>query len=79
MIDPALLRTDPEAIKRSQRARGNDESIVDAAAQADESRRAALTEFEQLRAEQKQFGTRVKSASKDEKPALIAQAQELAA
>ena len=79
MIDPALLRTDPEAIKRSQRARGNDESIVDAAVAADESRRAALTEFEQLRAEQKQFGTRVKSASKDEKPALIAQAQELAA
>ncbi|MGD9607641.1 MAG: hypothetical protein AB7V10_09190, partial [Leucobacter sp.] len=31
MIDPALLRTDPEAVKRSQRARGNDESTVDAA------------------------------------------------
>lgn len=79
MIDPALLRTDPEAVKRSQRARGNDESTVDAALAADTARRAALSEFEGLRAEQKEFGARVKAASKDEKPALIARAQELAA
>ncbi|CAG7613079.1 serine--tRNA ligase [Leucobacter soli] len=79
MIDPVLLRTDPDAIKRSQKARGNDESSVDAAVAADEARRAALGEFERLRAEQNEFGKQVKAASKDEKPALIARAQELAA
>lgn len=79
MIDPVLLRTDPEAVKRSQRARGNDEAVVDQALAADAARRAALTEFEGLRAEQKEFGGRVKAASKDEKPALIARAQRLAA
>ena len=79
MIDPLLLRTEPETIKRSQRARGNDESTVDDAIAADEARRAALAEFEALRAEQNQFGKQVKAASKDEKPALIAKAQELAA
>jgi len=79
VIDPQLLRNDPETIKRSQRARGNDESTVDLAISADESRRSALGEFESLRAEQNQFGKQVKAASKDEKPALIARAQQLAA
>ena len=79
MIDPQLLRNDPETIKRSQRARGNDESTVDLAISADEARRAALGEFETLRAEQNQFGKQVKAASKEEKPALIARAQQLAA
>ncbi len=79
MIDPTLLRTDPDAVKRSQRARGNDESSVDAAVAADETRRAALGEFESLRAEQNEFGKQVKAAPKEEKPALIARAQELAA
>lgn len=79
MIDPVLLRNDPEAVKRSQRARGNDEAVVDQALAADASRRAALGEFESLRAEQNEFGKQVKAASKEEKPALIAQAQQLAA
>ncbi|RQP03856.1 MAG: serine--tRNA ligase, partial [Paracoccus sp. BP8] len=79
MIDPLLLRNEPETIKRSQRARGNDESLVDLAISADEARRAALGEFETLRAEQNQFGKQVKAASKEDKPALIAKAQELAA
>ncbi|PRI11067.1 serine--tRNA ligase [Leucobacter massiliensis] len=79
MIDPVLLRTDPETVRRSQRARGNDEGVVDAALAADAARRAALAEFESLRAEQKEFGGRVKAASKEEKPALIAEAQQLAA
>ncbi|WP_336660394.1 serine--tRNA ligase [Leucobacter sp. USHLN153] len=79
MIDPVLLRNDPEAVKRSQRARGNDEAVVDQALAADAVRRAALGEFETLRAQQNEFGKRVKSAPKDEKPALIAEAQQLAA
>ncbi|XPP26720.1 MAG: serine--tRNA ligase [Leucobacter sp.] len=79
MIDPVLLRTDPEAVKRSQRARGSDEAVVDQALAADAARRSALGEFETLRAEQNEFGKQVRSASKEEKPALIAQAQALAA
>ncbi len=79
MIDPHLLRNDPDTIRRSQRARGNDESSVDAAIAADEAHRAALSEFETLRAEQNQFGKQVKAAAKEEKPALIQQAQQLAA
>lgn len=79
MIDPVLLRNNPDAIKRSQSARGNDESTVDAAVSADERRRAALGAFESLRAEQNRLGNLVKAAPKDEKPVLIAQAQELAA
>jgi len=79
VIDPVLLRTSPDVVKRSQRARGNDESTVDAALAADEARRTALTEFETLRAEQNELGKRVKAADRSEKPALIARAQELAA
>lgn len=79
MIDPVLLREHPEAVKRSQRARGNDEAVVDAALAADADRRSALGEFESLRAEQKGFGAQVKAASKEEKSALISRAQELSA
>lgn len=79
MIDPVLLRNDPDVVKRSQRARGNDESLVDQALAADTARRSALTEFERLRAAQKAIGERVKASSKEEKPALIAEAQEFAA
>jgi seryl-tRNA synthetase len=79
VIDPVLLRADPEAVKRSQRARGNDEAVVDQALAADAARRSALTEFERLRAAQNEFGKRVKVAAKEDKPALIAEAQQLAA
>ena len=79
MIDPVLLRNDPDVIKRSQRARGNDESVVDQALAADAARRAALSEFESLRSQQKNFSAKVKAASKEEKPALIAEAQQIAA
>ena len=50
MIDSNLLRENPDAIKASQRARGNDESIVDDAAAADANWRKCLQEYESLRA-----------------------------
>ena len=78
MIDPALLRDNPEAVKRSQIARGRSPESVDAAIAAEAQRRAALTTFEELRAEQKAFGKQVAQASKEDKPALVAKAQELA-
>jgi seryl-tRNA synthetase len=78
VIDPNLLRENPEAIKASQRARGNDEAIVDEAAQADTTWRKKLQEYETLRAEQNAAAKLVGSASKEERPALIAAGQVLA-
>ncbi len=79
MIDPALLRENPDAIKASQRARGADESLVDAAAIADVAWRKALLEFENLRAEQNAASKLVAAAPKEEKAALVASMQELSA
>ncbi|WP_406246918.1 serine--tRNA ligase [Microbacterium sp. M] len=78
MIDLALLRDNPDVVRRSQIARGHDASTVDAAIEADRSRRTALTSFEELRAEQNAFGKQVAKAPKEEKGALVAQAKELA-
>lgn len=78
MIDLALLRDNPEIVRRSQAARGNDQSTVDSALEADRSRRAALAAFEELRAEQNAFGKQVAKAPKEEKAALVAQAKDLA-
>jgi seryl-tRNA synthetase len=78
MIDLALLRDNPEIVRRSQAARGNDQGTVDVAIEADRSRRAALAAFEELRAEQNAFGKQVAKAPKEEKAALVAQAKDLA-
>lgn len=78
MIDLNLLRENPEAIKASQRARGNDEALVHQAATADETWRRLLQEFEQLKAEQNASAKAVGAASKDDRPALIAAGKELA-
>ncbi|MDC5696673.1 serine--tRNA ligase [Intrasporangium calvum] len=53
MIDIKLLRDDPDRVRASQLARGEDPGIVDAILAADERRRSSLGEFESLRAEQK--------------------------
>jgi seryl-tRNA synthetase len=79
VIDPQLLRDDPDSIRRSQEARGSSVALVDEAIEADARRRSSIGEFESLRAEQNAFGKLVAQAPKDEKKALVAQAQELAA
>ena len=79
MIDLTLLRENPDVIRASQRARGADESLVDQAIELDRSRRELLQKFEALRAEQNVFGKQVAAAPKEEKKALVDQAQELAA
>jgi seryl-tRNA synthetase len=53
VIDIKLLRDDPDRVRASQLARGEDPGIVDAILAADERRRSSLGEFESLRAEQK--------------------------
>ena len=79
MIDPALLRDNPDLVKRSQEARGLSPESVDVAVEAERRRREALTAFEELRAEQNAFGKVVAKAPKEDKPALVAQAKDLAA
>jgi len=77
MIDPALLRDQPDLVKRSQQARGESPETVDEAVSADRARRAAITAFEELRAAQNAHGKRVAQAPKDEKAALVAEAKDL--
>jgi len=79
VIDPQLLRDDPEAVRRSQESRGASVDIVDKAIAADGARRASIGEFESLRAEQNAFGKTVAAAPKEQKQALVAEAQQLAA
>jgi seryl-tRNA synthetase len=79
VIDPVLLRENPDVIRRSQAARGDSVDLVDAALSADAARRAAIQEYESLRANQNSFGKKVAQAAKDEKKALVAEAQSLAA
>jgi seryl-tRNA synthetase len=79
VIDLKLLRDDPDRVRASQRARGEDESVVDAVLAAEEKRRSSLTAFEQLRAEQKSMGKQVAQAQGDEKQALLARTKEIAA
>ena len=59
MIDLKLLRDDPDRVRASQRARGEDPDLVDAALAADERRRSAVTRYDALRAEQKTIGKQV--------------------
>lgn len=79
MIDPKLLRTDPDLLRRAQAARGESPALVDALVASDEARRAAIATFEKLRAEQKELGKEVAKATGDAKAALLARTKELAA
>jgi seryl-tRNA synthetase len=79
VIDIKLLREDPDRVRASQRARGEDEGIVDAILAAEQTHRSSLTEFEQLRAQQKSMGKQVAQAHGDEKQALLAKTKQVSA
>jgi seryl-tRNA synthetase len=78
VIDPQLLRDNPERIRNSQAARGDSVELVDAALDADVRRRAAIVASEALRAEQKALGKQIATAKGEQKTGLLAKAQELA-
>jgi seryl-tRNA synthetase len=78
VIDPRLLRDDPDLIRAAQTKRGLSTTVVDEALAADEDRRGAIAEFERLRAEQKQLGKLIPQAQGDEKAALLEQTKILA-
>ena len=77
MIDIRSLRDNADAARASQRARGEDPGLIDAALDADTRRRSSIAEFERLRAEQKGFGKQVAAAKGEEKQKLVAAAKEL--
>jgi len=77
MIDPKLLRTDPDRIRRSQAKRGESVELVEEAIAADEARRTSIGAFESLRAEQKDLGKQVAQARGEEKAALLSRTKQL--
>jgi len=79
MIDIKYLREHPDAVRASQKGRGEDVTIVDKVLAIDEIRRAALDKFETLRAEQNLLSKSVGAAKGDEKATLLENAKELAA
>ncbi|MEU1015038.1 serine--tRNA ligase [Streptomyces sp. NPDC005900] len=79
MIDLRLLREDPDRVRASQRARGEDVALVDALLSADERRRSSGVRFDELRSEQKALGKLIPKASPEEKQELLKKAGELSA
>ena len=59
MIDLQVIRQEPDAVRASQIARGENPAAVDAVLEADSVRRAAVATFESLRAEQKSLGKQI--------------------
>lgn len=78
MIDPRILRENPDLIRASLRTRGADVALVDTALAADTARRDAISAFEALRAEQNAIGKDVAKATGAEKDALLASVKSLA-
>jgi seryl-tRNA synthetase len=79
MIDPRILRDDPDRVRAAQAKRGLSDEVVDRALAADTARRQAIVEFETKRGEQKQLGKLIPRAQGEEKTALLAQTKTLAA
>ncbi|WP_116049117.1 serine--tRNA ligase [Amycolatopsis palatopharyngis] len=79
MIDPRILREDPDVVRASQRTRGEDEGVVDTLLSLDSRRRSAIASADTLRAEQKQLGKQIGRAKGEERDALLAKGKDLAA
>ncbi|MGH3445119.1 MAG: serine--tRNA ligase, partial [Nocardioidaceae bacterium] len=79
MIDPRVLRDDPDRVRAAQAKRGLSADVVDRALDADAARRTAITDFEAQRAEQKSLGKQIAGATGEEKQALLSSTKTLAA
>jgi seryl-tRNA synthetase len=78
MIDIKFLRENPDVVRVSQKGRGENVELVDQILAIDETKRAAIAEFEALRQEQNTLSKSVGAAKGDEKTALLANAKTLA-
>jgi seryl-tRNA synthetase len=79
VIDPRLLREDPERVRAAQAKRGLPTDVVDRALEADATRRAAIVDFEAKRSEQKTLGKQVAKAQGEEKAGLLSRTKALSA
>ncbi len=79
MIDLRILRDDPELVRASQRARGEDPRAVDRLLTADVNRRSAVAAGDSLRAEQKAFGRTIGQAAPADRPSLLERGKQMAA
>jgi seryl-tRNA synthetase len=78
VIDLKLLRDNPDAVRESQKKRGEDPALVDTLLAADTARRTAISSADSLRADQKAASKKVGAASADDRPTLLQQAKDLA-
>jgi len=78
VIDLKLLRDNPDAVRESQKKRGEDPMLVDTLLAADTARRTAISSADSLRADQKAASKKVGAASADDRPKLLQQAKDLA-
>jgi seryl-tRNA synthetase len=79
VIDLKVIRDNPDAARASQKVRGEDPTLIDQVIAADDARRAALSSFESLRAEQNLLSKSVATAKGDEKAPLLEKAKALSA
>jgi seryl-tRNA synthetase len=78
VIDLKVLRSDPDRIRASQRARGASEALVDALVTSDQARRDAIATYELARAEQKELGKQLARAQGEARATLLSRTKELA-
>ncbi|MFT6563466.1 MAG: seryl-tRNA synthetase [Actinomycetes bacterium] len=86
MIDLKVLRDDPDRVRASQVARGEDPGLVDLALEAGQARRTAIAQFDSLRSKQKALGKKIgplqgqlRKADDAQRPAIQAHVDELMA
>jgi seryl-tRNA synthetase len=79
VIDPRILREQPDRVRAAQAKRGLSGAVVDEALRADEKRRRAIGDFEAKRGEQKTLGKQIPQAQGEEKQALLERTKTLAA
>jgi seryl-tRNA synthetase len=79
VIDPRILRDDPDSVRAAQQRRGLPTALVDELIRADEQRRSSIAAFEAVRGEQKNLGKLIPKAQGEEKQQLLARTKELSA
>jgi seryl-tRNA synthetase len=79
VIDPRILREDPDRVRASQVKRGLSVAVVDRALEADAARRSAIMQFDAKRSEQKQVSALIPRAAPEEKQELLARTKALSA
>jgi len=79
VIDLRAVRADPDRVRVAQAKRGASPDVVDELLAADERRRATISDFERLRAEQKALGKQIPRAQDEQRQTLLVTAKQLAA